>query len=47
MGREPNRVDNRRYNAPLEDEVDAVFVGQDGAPPGNHDIIVHPKNNPI
>ena len=37
-------ADSRRYNAPT-DEVAAVFVGDDGAPPGNHDIVVYPKVN--
>ena len=39
-------ADSRRYNAPT-DEVAAVFVGDDGAPPGNHDIVVHPKSQPL
>ena len=39
--------DQRRYNAPVVDEVAAVFVGNDGAPPGNHDIVVYPKNQPL
>ena len=38
--------DARRYNAPT-DEVAAVFVGNDGAPPGNHDIVVYPKDKPL
>ena len=53
-GNAPNEVtmvflqggDKRRYNAP-SDEISAVFVGQDGAPPGNHDIVVYPRNQPL
>ena len=39
--------DERRYNAPLHDEVAAVFVSEDGATPGNHDIVVYPKDHPL
>ena len=39
--------DERRYNVPLHDEVAAVFVGEDGAPPGNHDIVAYPKDHPL
>ncbi|XP_057310670.1 uncharacterized protein LOC130648632 [Hydractinia symbiolongicarpus] len=35
--------DRRRYNLPHYDEVAAVFVGQDGAPPGNRDIVTYPR----
>ncbi|XP_057294730.1 uncharacterized protein LOC130623277 [Hydractinia symbiolongicarpus] len=35
--------DRRRYNLPHHDEVAAIFVGQDGAPPGNRDIITYPR----
>ncbi|XP_057290909.1 uncharacterized protein LOC130613606 [Hydractinia symbiolongicarpus] len=35
--------DRRRYNLPHHDEVAAVFVGQDGAPPGNRDIVTYPR----
>ena len=53
-GNAPNEVkmvfqaggDMRRYNAPT-DGISAVFVGEDGAPPGNHDIVVYPKNKPL
>ena len=38
--------DKRRYNAP-SDEIAAVFIGDHGAPPGNHDIVVYPKNRPL
>ena len=33
--------DARRYNNPTNDEVAAVFVGDDGAPPAHRDIISH------
>ena len=54
VGVDPNSVtmifreegDKRCYNAPL-DEVAAVFIGEDGAPPGNHDIVVYPKNQSL
>ena len=36
--------DQRRYNEPHHDEVAVVFVGDDGAPPANRDIVVHPKD---
>ena len=35
--------DRRRYNEPRHDEVAAVFVSGDGAPPASHDAIVYPK----
>jgi hypothetical protein len=35
--------DQRRYNEPKFDEVAAIFVGQDGAPP-TPDLFVHPNN---
>jgi hypothetical protein len=38
--------DQRRYNAPLHDEVAVVFVGNNGAPPTHRDIIIHPRNEP-
>ncbi|XP_057302694.1 uncharacterized protein LOC130636863 [Hydractinia symbiolongicarpus] len=31
--------DRRRYNAPLHQEVAAIFVGNDGAPPAARDIV--------
>ena len=34
----------RRYNEPTHDEVAAVFVGDDGASPANHDIVIYPRN---
>ena len=33
----------RRYNEP-HDEVAAVFVGNEGAPPMERDIIIYPKD---
>ena len=38
--------DQRRYNAPT-DEIAPFFVGNDGAPPGKHDIVVYPKDQPL
>ena len=40
-------ADQRRYNQPRHDEVAAVFVGKDGAPPIDVDIAVHPRNQPL
>ena len=53
-GREPRQVtlhfkrgpDRKRYNEPTHDEVAAVFVGEDGAPPLQRDIIVYPRDRP-
>ena len=53
-GRQPREVtlhfkrgpDRRRYNEPTHDEVAAVFVGEDGAPPVERDIIVYPRDRP-
>ena len=39
--------DQRRYNQPHHDEVAVVFVGDDGAPPLDRDIIVYPRNKPL
>lgn len=36
-------LDCRRYNEPTHD-VAAVFLGEDGAPPENRDIVVYPKD---
>ena len=36
----------RRYNEPRHDEVAAVFVGEEGAPPMERDIIIYPKDTP-
>jgi hypothetical protein len=38
--------DQRRYNEPKHDEVAAIFVSSDGAPPPNPDVIIHPKDKP-
>ena len=38
--------DQRRYNKPHHDEVAAVFVGDEGAPPCQRDITVYPKDTP-
>lgn len=38
--------DQRRYNEPRHDEVAAIFVGDDGAPPQERDIVIHPRNRP-
>ena len=37
-------VDRRRYNAPLHEEVAAVFTGEDGAPPASRDIVIYPRD---
>ncbi|XP_057290125.1 uncharacterized protein LOC130612787 [Hydractinia symbiolongicarpus] len=39
--------DRRRYNAPLHQEVAAIFVDNDGAPPAARDIVVYPRNQPL
>lgn len=36
--------DKRRYNAPASNEVAIVFRSEDGEPPFERDICVHPKN---
>ena len=36
--------DQRRYNEPTHDEVAAVFIGEDGAPPVNRDIVIYPRD---
>jgi len=40
---DPGR-DQRRYNAPAANEVAVVFVGDEGRPPDNIDLIVHDRN---
>ncbi|XP_057310044.1 uncharacterized protein LOC130648041 [Hydractinia symbiolongicarpus] len=35
--------DRRRYNLPHHEEVAAVFVDQDGAPPGDRYIVTYPR----
>ncbi|XP_066923007.1 uncharacterized protein, partial [Clytia hemisphaerica] len=39
--------DNRRGNAPVNNEVAAVFVGDDGAPPTTRDVVVYPRDQPL
>ena len=39
--------DRRRYNAPLNEEVAAIFVGNDGAPPAARDVVIYPRNQPL
>ena len=39
--------DQRRYNKPTHDEVTAVFVGENGAPPITRDIIVYLRDHPL
>ncbi|XP_057290930.1 uncharacterized protein LOC130613632 [Hydractinia symbiolongicarpus] len=39
--------DRRRYNAPLHEEVAAIFVGKHWAPPAAKDIVVYPRNQPL
>lgn len=38
--------DIRRYNEPRHDEVAAIFVSRDGAPPADRDIVVFPTDEP-
>ena len=38
--------DCRRYNEPTHNEVAAVFVGEDGAPPAHRDVVVYPRDRP-
>jgi hypothetical protein len=38
--------DIRRYNFPTSNEIAAVFVGENGAPPEERDIVVYPRNSP-
>ena len=39
--------DRRRGNAPVNNEVAAVFVGDDGAPPTTRDVVVYPRDQPL
>lgn len=39
-------TDVRRYNEPRHDEVAAIFVSNDGAPPKDRDIVVYPRDEP-
>ena len=36
--------DQRKYNEPTHDEVAAVFIGEDDAPPVNRDVVIYPKD---
>ena len=38
--------DVHHYNEPRHDEVAAIFVSNDGAPPANRDIVVYPRGEP-
>ena len=40
-------VDRRRCNAPLHEEVAAIFTGEDGAPPAARDIVIYPRDKPL
>jgi len=40
-----NAFDQRRYNEPTANEVAAVFVSEDGAPPGQHTFVIHYKHS--
>ena len=37
--------DLRRYNHPTKEEVAAVFVASDGAPPGYRDLVMWPRSD--
>ncbi|XP_066916947.1 uncharacterized protein [Clytia hemisphaerica] len=37
--------DQRRGNAPLHEEVAAIFTGEDGAPPAGRNIVFYPRNH--
>ena len=39
--------DQRRFNEASHDEVAAIFVGSDGAPPIDRDITVYPRDHPM
>lgn len=34
--------DARRYNSPTNDEIAAIFVGNDGGPPAHREFVVYP-----
>ena len=38
--------DFRRYNEPMHDEVAVIFVGENGEPPHDRDIVIYPENSP-
>nr|CDJ95688.1 Protein of unknown function DUF889 domain containing protein [Haemonchus contortus] len=37
----PSNVDQRRYNAPIANEVAVIYVGDDGDVPAEHNLAVH------
>ena len=39
--------DRRRYNAARHEEVAAIFIGEDGAPPVGREIVVYPRDQPL
>ena len=39
--------DRRRYNAARHEEVAAIFIGEDGAPPVGCEIVVYPCDQPL
>ena len=39
--------DQRKDNQPVNDEVAAIFVANDGAPLASRDIIIYPRNAPL
>ncbi|XP_065642205.1 uncharacterized protein LOC124814644 [Hydra vulgaris] len=39
--------DRRQYNLPSHEEVDIVFVGNDGAPPPSREVVIYPRGQPI
>ena len=39
--------DPRRYNRPTVDEAAMAFLDDDGGPPSNRDILVHPRNRKV
>lgn len=42
--RRDRQSDQRRYNAPISNEVAMIFVNEDGEPPFERDIHIYPKN---
>ncbi|XP_057297346.1 uncharacterized protein LOC130627125 [Hydractinia symbiolongicarpus] len=39
--------DRRRYNTPSHEEVAAIFIGEDGAPPAQRDIVIYPRDHAL
>ena len=39
--------DQHRYNQPYHGEIAVVFIGDDGAPPLDQDIIVYLRDEPL